>query len=59
MVVGFKDELGQVSGGDDDRRNTAEPEVDDGAEFVGNLGQGVMGHVGEEVEVTDYWEAWR
>lgn len=58
MVVGFEYELGELSGGDDQGGDAAELEVDDWAELVGKLGKGVVGHVGEEVEVADYWELW-
>ncbi|KAL0017305.1 hypothetical protein SO802_004374 [Lithocarpus litseifolius] len=44
--------------GDNDGGDSAELEVDYGAEFLGELGQGVVGHVSKEVEMTDYWDAW-
>ena len=31
--------------------------MDYGVKFLGELGQGVVWHVSEEVEVTDYWKA--
>ena len=45
VVVSFEDELGVVGGGDDDCRDLAELEVDDGSEFLGEFGEGVVWHV--------------
>lgn len=51
--MGFEDVAGESGGGDDEGGDSAELEVDDGAELAGELGKGVVGHVGEEVEVAD------
>lgn len=60
MVVGFEDEFGELRRGDDYSGDLAELKVDDRAEFLRELGEGVVGHVGEEMEVTDYGERrWR
>lgn len=47
-----------MRGGDYEGGDLAQLEVYDWAEFLGELGQGVMGHGGEEVEVTYYGELW-
>lgn len=33
--------------------------MDYGAEFLREMKEGMVGHVGEEMEVTDYRERWR
>lgn len=48
VVVGFEDEASQVCRGDDDGGDSAEVEVDDGAQLVGQLAEGAVRHdVGE------------
>lgn len=59
MVVGFEDFAGEFGGGDDQGRDLAELEVEDRAKFAGEFEEGVVGHVGEEVEVADDWEPGR
>lgn len=62
VIVGFEDELGQVSRGDDQRGDSAELEVDDGAQFLGQVGQGLVrwGLCEEEVVKVAYnWKACR
>ncbi|PON91443.1 hypothetical protein TorRG33x02_127260 [Trema orientale] len=57
VVMGLEDEPGEPGGGDDEGRDLAEPEEEDGTESVGEPGKGVVGHGGEEVEVAEYGEA--
>ncbi|GMN49107.1 hypothetical protein TIFTF001_018277 [Ficus carica] len=53
VVVGLKNEIGKSGVGDDDGRDLAESEEDDRAESVDEAGQGVVGHVSEQVKVAD------
>ena len=61
-VVGFEDELGGGDGGGDDDGGGAEAEVDEGAVFLGEGVEGVVGEGADKVEVSDnrpwLW-AWR
>lgn len=58
VIVSFENESSELSGGDDDGGNLAELQVEYGTELVSELGEGVVGHVCEEVKVTDYGESW-
>lgn len=49
VVVGFEDEFGELRRGDDYSGDLAELKVDDRAEFLREPGEGVVGHVGEEM----------
>lgn len=40
MVLGFEDETSVVRGGDNERGDSAESEVDDGTKFVSESGEG-------------------
>lgn len=53
VVVGLEDEAGESGGGHDDGRDSPESEEHDRAEPVGEAGQRVVGHVGEQVKVAD------
>lgn len=46
VVMGFEYEFGELRGGDDYSRDLAKLKVDDRAEFMSELGEGVVGHVG-------------
>lgn len=52
MVVGLEHKSRQFWRGDDDGGDLAKLEVEDGAELTGEVREGVVGHGGEEVEVT-------
>ena len=56
VIVGFEDEDGESGGGDHHGGDLAQVEVDNGAEFEGEVGQTVVGHVCEEVEVANDWK---
>lgn len=53
VVVGLQNEAGMSGGGDDDGRHSAESEEYNRAESLGESGEGVVGHVGYQVEVAD------
>lgn len=56
VIVSLEDESSEWSRGDDDGGNLAELQVEYGTEAAGELGEGAVGHIREEVKVTDYGE---
>lgn len=53
-VHGFEEHFGHVDGGPDDDGEGPEPEVHDGAVFLGEGVEGAVGEGADEVEVADY-----
>lgn len=53
MIMSLENELSEFSRGDHHGGHLTELEVDDGAEFLSELSEFKVGHVCEEVQVTD------